>query len=216
MSERQPVGAGGVTPHGGGTGHDESPGFLDKPENVRRLLMVFLRALRGARGPGSRGSPASRAPLGAPLLLLSALRFRRHRRPGDLGQGAQEDRHATGGLLRCWLSSPPFLVFFAGALLVALSRGRVRQAVLLLVPVLAGVQLLALEDGTRWTMELMGYELVPLRVDRLSLLFGYLFAIATFLGKSLRAPPRRGRPAGAPAHRGHPVCGERARGGLRG
>jgi multicomponent Na+:H+ antiporter subunit D len=77
---------------------------------------------------------------------------------------------------------PPFAVFFLGALVVALTRGGLRSAVLLAVPVLAGLQLLGLEEGTLWTIELMGYEIVPLRVDRLSLLFGYLFALAAFIG----------------------------------
>lgn len=81
-----------------------------------------------------------------------------------------------------WTNMPPFVVFFVGALVVALTRGHVRRAALLITPVVAGLHLWGLQDGTTVSMELMGYTLVPFRVDRLSLLFGYLFALAAFLG----------------------------------
>ncbi len=81
-----------------------------------------------------------------------------------------------------WAELPPVLIFFAGALVVALTRGRVRKALLLAVPALAGLSMLALGEGTHLTLHVMGLELVPLRVDGLSLLFGYLFALASFLG----------------------------------
>jgi multicomponent Na+:H+ antiporter subunit D len=77
---------------------------------------------------------------------------------------------------------PPFVVFFAGALLVALTRGTVRKAVLLLVPVLGGLVLLGVDPDATFETSLLGYDLVPFRVDRLSLLFGYLFCLAAFLG----------------------------------
>ena len=77
---------------------------------------------------------------------------------------------------------PPFVPFYIGALLVALTRGHVRLAVLLLVPVAGGLQLLGVDAGTRWELAVLDYTLTPYRVDRLSLLFGYLFHIAAFLG----------------------------------
>ena len=77
---------------------------------------------------------------------------------------------------------PPFVPFFVGALLVVLTRGYVRQALLLLVPILGGLQLLGVESGTYWELRFLDYTLTPYRVDRLSLLFGYLFHIAAFLG----------------------------------
>jgi multicomponent Na+:H+ antiporter subunit D len=77
---------------------------------------------------------------------------------------------------------PPFVVFFAGALLVALTRGTVRKAALLLIPVLGGLSLLGVDPGATFETSLLGYDLVPFRVDRLSLLFGYLFCLAAFLG----------------------------------
>ena len=77
---------------------------------------------------------------------------------------------------------PPFVPFYIGALLVVLTRGHVRLAVLLLVPVAGGLQLLGVEPGTYWELRFLDYTLTPYRVDRLSLLFGYLFHIAAFLG----------------------------------
>ncbi len=79
-------------------------------------------------------------------------------------------------------SLPPFAVFFAGALLVALTRGTLRKAILLAIPVVGALLLLRLEPGTTLHTELLGYTLTPLRVDRLSLLFGWLFHLAAFIG----------------------------------
>ena len=78
-------------------------------------------------------------------------------------------------------SLPPFAVFFTGALVVALVRGWPRYALLLLIPVAGGLTLLGVSEGTTVELAVLGYELMPYRVDRLSLLFGYLFHIAAFL-----------------------------------
>ena len=75
----------------------------------------------------------------------------------------------------------PFIPFLFGALLAALMEGKPRAVVLVLVPVLGGANLLGLETGEVWKLPLLNHELVPLRVDRLSLLFGYLFHIAALL-----------------------------------
>ena len=76
---------------------------------------------------------------------------------------------------------PPFVLFFAAALLVPFLRGWPRAILLLGVPVLGGVNLLGVEHGVHWQVDLLGYSLEPWRVDRLSLLFGYLFHVAAFL-----------------------------------
>jgi multicomponent Na+:H+ antiporter subunit D len=76
----------------------------------------------------------------------------------------------------------PFVPFLIGALLVPLLRGRLRAAVLLAVPIIGGVNLLQVTEGVHLQVELLGYTLTPFRVDRLTLLFGYLFHIAAFLG----------------------------------
>ena len=78
-------------------------------------------------------------------------------------------------------SLPPFAVFFAGALLVALAPVRLQKVLLLLIPVVAGLQLAGLTEGHVLAIQMIGFELVPYRVDRLSLLFGYVFTLAAFI-----------------------------------
>ncbi len=75
----------------------------------------------------------------------------------------------------------PALVFFAGALLVAMLRGRAQALVALLVPIVSAWSAFQLTAGTEITLSIFDYELMPFRVDRLSLLFNYLFHIAAFL-----------------------------------
>jgi multicomponent Na+:H+ antiporter subunit D len=77
---------------------------------------------------------------------------------------------------------PPFAVFFAGALLVAVAPARLQKGLLLLVPVVAGLQLWGLPENHALAVRVMGYELIPYRVDRLSLLFAYVFTLAAFIG----------------------------------
>ena len=76
----------------------------------------------------------------------------------------------------------PVVFLLLGSLTLALPLGRtVRGILLLLLPVLGFVNLLGLEAGTNWTYDFAGYERSILRVDKLSLLFGYLFHLAAFL-----------------------------------
>jgi multicomponent Na+:H+ antiporter subunit D len=78
---------------------------------------------------------------------------------------------------------PPFLPFYAAALLLLATHGRLSNAVLLAVPVLGGLHLwLDVDPGIQVTRAVLDYELVLMRTDRLSLLFGYLFHIAAFIG----------------------------------
>ncbi|MQA89022.1 MAG: Na(+)/H(+) antiporter subunit D [Gemmatimonas sp.] len=77
---------------------------------------------------------------------------------------------------------PPFVPFFVAALLVPFLRGWARAAVMLAVPVLGGLNLVGVGEGVHLQVDFLGYVLTPYRVDRLSLLFGYLFHIAAFLG----------------------------------
>jgi multicomponent Na+:H+ antiporter subunit D len=74
------------------------------------------------------------------------------------------------------------VLFFAAAPLLAFTRGWTQKGVLLLVPVAGGLALLGAPEGQVLTLSLLGYELTPYRVDRLSLLFGYLFSLAAFIG----------------------------------
>ncbi|MGI9407287.1 MAG: Na(+)/H(+) antiporter subunit D [Hyphomicrobiaceae bacterium] len=79
-------------------------------------------------------------------------------------------------------SVAPFLIFFLGAVLVAATRGRVQSVLLLAIPVIGALNLFAMTDGPQMTVQLLGYTLTLVRVDKLSLLFGYLFHLAAFIG----------------------------------
>ena len=79
-------------------------------------------------------------------------------------------------------SIPPFAIFFAGALIALLTRGWLRSAVLLLIPILGALNLAGFHHGAFWQEPFLGHTLTLVRVDKLSLLFGYLFHIAAFIG----------------------------------
>ncbi len=77
---------------------------------------------------------------------------------------------------------PPFLIFFVGALLIPLApRGILRTLLLLAVPVLGALNVWGIQEGYLLQVELLGYTLTPMRADRLSLLFGYLFHLGAFI-----------------------------------
>ncbi len=81
-----------------------------------------------------------------------------------------------------WINEmPAFAPFFIGALIALLTTGKLRQAILLITPVISGIHLLTVPVGTSLGFELVGFSLEVYRVDKLSLLFGYIFHIAAFL-----------------------------------
>ena len=77
---------------------------------------------------------------------------------------------------------PVAFILIFGAALVPLLRGVIRSAYMLLLPVTAFAWLLGLPHGEFGQVELLGQTLVLMRVDRLSLMFGYVFLIASLLG----------------------------------
>jgi multicomponent Na+:H+ antiporter subunit D len=76
----------------------------------------------------------------------------------------------------------PALVLIIGAWLVPLLKGTAKRAVMILVPVVALAACLRLEPGIYGVVNFLGQELVFGRVDRLSLVFSYVFAIMTVIG----------------------------------
>ena len=52
---------------------------------------------------------------------------------------------------------------------------------MIILPVFGLLGLLAIEDGYTFTINILGLQLTPVRVDRLSLLFGYIFHIAAII-----------------------------------
>jgi len=76
----------------------------------------------------------------------------------------------------------PFVLFFIAALLAAVTHGTLRQLILLATPVITGLHLwLNIEAGLLVTHPIMSYELTVMRTDKLSILFAYLFCIASFI-----------------------------------
>ena len=75
----------------------------------------------------------------------------------------------------------PGLILVIGAFLVPVLRGHLRAGYMLLLPLLCGWQMLSLETGDYGTFNAFDYPLVMMRVDKLSLIFGYIFTIASFL-----------------------------------
>ncbi len=78
-------------------------------------------------------------------------------------------------------SLSPALVLIIGAALVPFLAGRVRAAYMLALPIAGAAWLAALPDGEFGAFTYLGLELVPLRVDGWSRMFGYVFFLATFI-----------------------------------
>ena len=76
---------------------------------------------------------------------------------------------------------PPFLPFFIGALIAAFTRGHLRSAILVAVPVISALHLWTVPEGIHLQFAFLDYQLAPYRVDKLSLMFGYVFHIASFI-----------------------------------
>ncbi len=78
-------------------------------------------------------------------------------------------------------SLPPGLILVLGGLILPLVPVRLRGALMLALPVLGFLQLLAIPQDTSFTVGIFGLTLELIRVDRLSLIFGYIFYLAAFL-----------------------------------
>jgi len=77
---------------------------------------------------------------------------------------------------------PPFALYFIAAFLVLLSRGAVRKIILLATPVITALHIgLNIDEGMLSTYSMLNVELTLMRVDKLSLLFAYLFCLASFI-----------------------------------
>ena len=80
---------------------------------------------------------------------------------------------------------PGFILIF-GALLIPVFRGKVRQAYVILLPILALIDLALMAAGAfgklplkTWQVPFLKYELMLGHVDNLSLFFGFLFVIVS-------------------------------------
>ncbi len=76
----------------------------------------------------------------------------------------------------------PALLFFVGAALLPLVPERLRKGWLLLVPVLAFARTLFLTSGTFGEIHFLDWTLTFGRVDKLSLVFGYIMSLMAVIG----------------------------------
>ena len=76
---------------------------------------------------------------------------------------------------------PPGSLLILGALLVPLLGGRLQQILLLALPLLSGWHLLTMDEGTLIQATVAGQTLTLIRIDSLSLLWGYIFHIAALI-----------------------------------
>lgn len=79
-----------------------------------------------------------------------------------------------------WLH--PTLILVLGSLLIPWVPARLKPAYLLLVPILAFGRILALHEGTFGEVRFLDWTLVFGRVDRLSMVFGYIMGLMAILG----------------------------------
>ena len=79
------------------------------------------------------------------------------------------------------LEIPPFLPFFIGALIAAVTRGTLRNVIMVVTPIVSALHLWMVPEGIHLQFAFLDYQLTPYRVDKLSLMFGYVFHIAAFI-----------------------------------
>jgi len=77
---------------------------------------------------------------------------------------------------------PAFLPLFLASVVALFTKGYIRGSVLLGLIVLSGIHLTMLPENVQVSLRFLGYDLMPYRVDKLSLIFGYAFHIAAFIG----------------------------------
>lgn len=76
----------------------------------------------------------------------------------------------------------PILPFIIAAILTLFTRGSLRAVIMIVTPIIAAYGIYNLEIGHTLNTTLMGFDLEPIRIDKLSSLFGYLFCVAALLG----------------------------------
>ncbi len=76
---------------------------------------------------------------------------------------------------------PPALIFIVGAFLVPLFRGKVKSIYLLLLPVISIINLIYISYGTYGVINFLDYQIIFCNINKLSLVFGYIFHIIAFL-----------------------------------
>lgn len=76
----------------------------------------------------------------------------------------------------------PSILFIFGAFLIPFLKGKLQQAWLLTIPVLAISCVFFMSEGTHWTCNFLGNSLTFGRVDKLSTVFAWVFTIMSLIG----------------------------------
>ena len=82
----------------------------------------------------------------------------------------------------------PAFIFIIGALVLPFLKSESRklhiahEIYVLVVPFIGFANLLLMKEGTNWSFDFFEHQIVMVRVDKLSLLFGYIFVALLFLG----------------------------------
>jgi multicomponent Na+:H+ antiporter subunit D len=77
---------------------------------------------------------------------------------------------------------PPAFAFIFGALLIPFFKGKIKSGFMLAMPILAFLALCNTANGSYWVAHVLDYDVVLLRIDALSRVFGYIFCIVSFIG----------------------------------
>src|SRR5215468_9832608 len=76
----------------------------------------------------------------------------------------------------------PGLLLILGAWLLPVLKGRAKRAAMVLMPAAALVDCLLMRPGTYGVVSFLGQDRVCGRVDRLSVVFSYVFSIIAIIG----------------------------------
>jgi len=76
----------------------------------------------------------------------------------------------------------PSVFYIVGALLLPFLRGKIQKAYMLLIPLLGVAAVFAMSAGTYWSWDFLGTVLCFGAVDKLSIVFGWVFTIMSFIG----------------------------------
>jgi multicomponent Na+:H+ antiporter subunit D len=81
-------------------------------------------------------------------------------------------------MIETLLNIPPAFILIIGALLLPILPGRLKNWVAILLPALAFIIISQLKVGTIVTQHFFSYDLILVRVDKLSKAFGYIFTLS--------------------------------------
>ena len=82
------------------------------------------------------------------------------------------------------LSNPGFLIILAGVLCALIPVNQIRKAILTLAPIVAGYMIFTATkdmEAARYAVSVGGQELTLMRIDRLAMIWGYVFCLAGVL-----------------------------------